>query len=492
MKKYFVNIPLFVFCTTALAHWGPSSPVPVDRLVQNLTAFTEEHPDDAEGWYALGRIHSMAYVTGSGELAANGRGEVKGPDQIPKDSSDPGVGPDLIPHDYMYKYVDLEPTKLEYEQRVGHLTPGLRAFKKALDVGFVLKQYMTRTRETSCRLSYAYLLEKGAVDAGLAEWMPEPGKAAEDGEDLLKRFKLGWAGVSADEATVCLGNTRAARNAVIRYAFEHRDKAPNELRTEIDRMLTEHWLDTAMDQYLAAFDGTFDQDIKEDSYHMGDRPWMQMISYEAGRGYLRLALRHEYPDVDRRTINRVNDSLRRLEERKWGGGYITPIIFSLNAPVPLESLLAPETIVSFDLDGTGREQSWPWVSTEASILVWDPEESGEVASGRQLFGSVTWWLFFDDGYRAMDALDDNRDGELSGDELVGLAVWTDANSNGVSDAGEVVSIGETGIEAISCRQTDTTMGMPANLSGLRMTDGRVLPTYDWVAEEVEFAEVAGR
>jgi len=84
----------------------------------------------------------------------------------------------------------------------------------------------------------------------------------------------------------------------------------------------------------------------------------------------------------------------------------------------------------------------------------------------------------------LDAFDDNRDGELSGDELVGLGVWTDANSNGVSDAGEVVPIAETGIEAIACVQTDTTMGMPANLLGLRMTDRRVLPTYDWVAQEV--------
>ena len=162
------------------------------------------------------------------------------------------------------------------------------------------------------------------------------------------------------------------------------------------------------------------------------------------------------------------------------------------SPALSPALLEGVAAVSFDLDGTGRDQSWPWVSPETSILVWDPEETGEVTSGRQLFGSVTWWLFFDDGYRAMDALDDNRDGELSGDELVGLAVWTDANSNGVSEEGEVVPIGETGIEAIACVQTDTSMGMPANLSGLRMSDGRVLPTYDWVAQEAQVSEVAGR
>lgn len=31
---------------------------------------------------------------------------------------------------------------------------------------------------------------------------------------------------------------------------------------------------------------------------------------------------------------------------------------------------------------------------------------------------------------------------------------------------------------------DAELGMPANYSGLRMTDGRVLPPYDWVAESV--------
>jgi hypothetical protein len=89
-------------------------------------------------------------------------------------------------------------------------------------------------------------------------------------------------------------------------------------------------------------------------------------------------------------------------------------------------------------------------------------------------------MFFEDGYHALDALDDNRDGELSGNELKGLSLWFDRNSNGVSDPGEVVPIEKTGIAAISVRATSRSGDSPCNMAGLRMQDGRVLPTYDWV------------
>ena len=51
--------------------------------------------------------------------------------------------------------------------------------------------------------------------------------------------------------------------------------------------------------------------------------------------------------------------------------------------------------------------------------------------GLQLFGSVTWWLFWEDGYAPLAALDDNHDGRLEGAELKGIAIWFDRNGNGV-------------------------------------------------------------
>ncbi|WP_394795991.1 hypothetical protein [Armatimonas sp.] len=63
----------------------------------------------------------------------------------------------------------------------------------------------------------------------------------------------------------------------------------------------------------------------------------------------------------------------------------------------LSSLLAPSKRVRFDLDGTGREQKLSWVGPETAVQCWDPVGTGKISSGKQLFGSVTWWMFWRDG-----------------------------------------------------------------------------------------------
>jgi hypothetical protein len=159
---------------------------------------------------------------------------------------------------------------------------------------------------------------------------------------------------------------------------------------------------------------------------------------------------------------------------------VTPIIFSLDSARPLESLLAPDLTVSFDLDGTESGAKWPWVKSDTAFLVWDGDGSGRVSSGRQLIGSVTWWLFWEHGYEVLQALDNDRNGWLEGSELTGLAAWQDTNSNGQSDPGEVRPLATCGVLRLSTVASGTTGGMPMNATGLEMSDGRVLPTYDWI------------
>ena len=160
---------------------------------------------------------------------------------------------------------------------------------------------------------------------------------------------------------------------------------------------------------------------------------------------------------------------------------ISPIIFDTAQNRPLRALLAPDRRVPFDLDGSERGFRWSWVAPGTSLLVWDPDRTGRITSGRQLIGNVTWWLFWDTGYRVLATLDDNHDGWLTGRELDSLAVWTDVNGNAVSDPGEVVPIRQAGVEALAATTAGKTDGMPCNLQGIRMKDGRVLPTYDWIA-----------
>ena len=138
-------------------------------------------------------------------------------------------------------------------------------------------------------------------------------------------------------------------------------------------------------------------------------------------------------------------------------------------------------MVAFDLDGTGRKQHYGWVRPDTAILVWDGDKTSKVTSGRQLFGSVTWWLFFNNGYQALATLDDNHDGQLSGTELNGLALWFDRNENGISDPGEVIPLSSTPIASIMISGTMQKGNTVFHQNGIRLQNGLTLPTYDWVA-----------
>jgi hypothetical protein len=115
--------------------------------------------------------------------------------------------------------------------------------------------------------------------------------------------------------------------------------------------------------------------------------------------------------------------------------------------------------------------------------VWDPKGEGRVTSGRTLFGNATWWMLFPDGYRALDALDDDRDGTLAGNELAGLALWRDADQDGVSAPGEVLPLETFGITALGTRPTGREGRALRHDAGVTLADGTRLASWDWVADE---------
>jgi hypothetical protein len=150
----------------------------------------------------------------------------------------------------------------------------------------------------------------------------------------------------------------------------------------------------------------------------------------------------------------------------------------------VEDLLDVNARVAFDVDGQRRGAAWSWITPEAGWLVHDRAGQGKITSGLQLFGNVTFWMFWDNGYQALAALDDNADGKLAGAELAGLAIWRDANSNGASEPGEVRPLAEYGIVALSCRaQPDRERAETVaawSPSGVQFRDGTTRPTYDLV------------
>lgn len=158
--------------------------------------------------------------------------------------------------------------------------------------------------------------------------------------------------------------------------------------------------------------------------------------------------------------------------------YVTPIVVPLS-DAPFAQLVEENSDVAFDLAGTGDTRAQGWITPDAAWLVWDPQWRGDIRSGFDLIGQRTWSVFWSDGFEALRALDDNRDGELTGGELGGLALWRDENMNGVSDPGEVVPANVHGIAALSTRGTASRPGLITAPNGVRFEDGRTRPLYDW-------------
>jgi hypothetical protein len=186
------------------------------------------------------------------------------------------------------------------------------------------------------------------------------------------------------------------------------------------------------------------------------------------------------PDKDKDEIAMWNERAAKLNKLPRP---ITPIAVPLRDGLGARDIEDGDAAVAFDADGSGLKRKWTWITKDAGWLVYDPRGKGEIGSGLQLFGNVTFWLFWDTGYDALAALDDNGDGVLTGDELRGLAIWHDANGDGVCDPGEVRPLSDYGITAVSCR-FERDPNHPDRIAfsprGVTFRDGTTRPTFDLV------------
>lgn len=156
----------------------------------------------------------------------------------------------------------------------------------------------------------------------------------------------------------------------------------------------------------------------------------------------------------------------------------TPIVIPLT-DAPFDELIDPTSMVAFDIAGTGDLRAQGWLTPDAAWLVWDPHQRGDIRSGFDLIGQSTWAVFWTDGFEAMRSLDDNSDGELAGAELGGLALWRDANSNGVSEPGEAAPVESFGVAALAVGGVEDRPGLIVAPNGVRFADGTLRPLYDW-------------
>ncbi|MBI5121273.1 MAG: hypothetical protein HZA67_09720 [Rhodospirillales bacterium] len=130
--------------------------------------------------------------------------------------------------------------------------------------------------------------------------------------------------------------------------------------------------------------------------------------------------------------------------------YLSPVILDLDGDGVETTGLA----VQFDHDGNGFAEQSAWVSADDGLLVLDIDGSGTIDDGSELFGNNTALAdgtLAANGFAALAQYDDNEDGVISSGDSVwnSLRVWKDGDQDGVTDAGELLTMSQAGASVLS-------------------------------------------
>lgn len=233
------------------------------------------------------------------------------------------------------------------------------------------------------------------------------------------------------------------------------------------------WREESLKMYRRAFGASQAKDLKRQHILQGADT---IVSLEAGQAILDAYKSRTLSKAEKAEKLRIEDHVKKINVIPQA---VTPLIFPLNGQQTLAELTRNTVPVRFNLSAEAKPRLWNWVTPNTGILVWNPKQTGAITSGKQLFGSVTWWIFWKNGYEPLAALDDNHDGYLSGKELAGIGIWQDKNGNGRSDSGEVISLRKRGVVRVSVRPIGLQEGVLWHPQGIELQDGSTRPLYDW-------------
>ena len=107
----------------------------------------------------------------------------------------------------------------------------------------------------------------------------------------------------------------------------------------------------------------------------------------------------------------------------------------------------------FDHDANGMQERTAWAGSDDGFLVRDLNGNGRIDNGLEMFGNHTLLSaggVAANGFQALRDIDGNQDGRLDANDaaFAQLRIWRDANSNGVTDAGELLTLEQAGISAV--------------------------------------------
>ncbi|MYN30222.1 SdrD B-like domain-containing protein [Duganella levis] len=159
---------------------------------------------------------------------------------------------------------------------------------------------------------------------------------------------------------------------------------------------------------------------------------------------------------------------------------ITPIAIDLNGD-GIHTIARQDMTGSFDLLGTGKAIQSGWLSKEDGFLAIDKNGNGQIDDISELFGGASKGS----GFAKLATYDSNGDGVVDAkDANFGeLRIWQDANSNGKTDAGELITLAQAGVTSLKVAYTelpflDANNNLHLERSSVTMSNGKTADMTD--------------
>lgn len=158
---------------------------------------------------------------------------------------------------------------------------------------------------------------------------------------------------------------------------------------------------------------------------------------------------------------------------------IDPLVVDLNKNDKYTTALGEGT--HFDSENDGFKEKTAWIESGDGLLVRDINKNGVIDSGQELFGDGTLLengTRAKDGFSALAQFDTNRDNKIDAQDGIfsELGIWVDANGDGITQEGELISLEEMQVKEISLSYADQNLtdengNMIARESVIVMEDG---------------------
>jgi len=117
--------------------------------------------------------------------------------------------------------------------------------------------------------------------------------------------------------------------------------------------------------------------------------------------------------------------------------------------------------IHFDHDGDGFKELSGFTNADDGLLALDRNNDGVINNGSELFGSFTELddgSLAQNGFEALKEFDLNADGVINSDDAIysDLRVFNDLDQDGQTDAGELLTLTEAGVESLALDYTNQT------------------------------------